>query len=303
MPIDAARASSTRVRHARRVLPLLAGLALALLTAIGPAACSGLPGGTPPLATVTATATPAPVATAEPTATPPPPTPTPTPTPAATPVPATPTPEPGEAVALLVSDPAERARLEAALAPAAGFNATGDASARWAIADEPLSGSRPIVLARWAAITDQRRDVLDLSLTDVQRILRGDVRGWSRLGGSRQPISAYLPASQAPLIAGALGIPIADLAAELLPDAKVADVVANTPGAFALIEPEQLRLGVLALTVDGHDPYRDPARESPLSAVRWIRAPRLGTPCGSPPPPASRPRRRSTRRGCWSPAS
>ena len=276
MPIDAARASSTRARHARRVLPLLAGLALALLTAIGPAACSGLPGGTPPLATVTATATPAPVATAEPTATPPPPTPIPTPTPAATAVPATPTPEPGEAVAILVSDPAERARLEAALAPAAGFNASGDASARWAIADEPLSGSRPIVLARWAAITDQRRDVLDLSLTDVQRILRGDVRGWSRLGGSRQPISAYLPASQAPLIAGALGIAVADLAAELLPDAKVADVVANTPGAFALIEPEQLRLGVLALTVDGHDPYRDPARESPLSAVRWIRAPGLG---------------------------
>ena len=276
MPIDAARASSTRVRHARRVLPLLAALALALLIAIGPAACSGLPGGTPPLATVTATATPPPVATAEPTATPPPPTPIPTPTPAATAVPATPTPEPGEAVALLVSDPAERARLEAALAPAAGFNATGDAAARWAIADEPLSGSRPIVLARWAAITDQRRDVLDLSLTDVQRILRGDVRGWSRLGGSRQPISAYLPASQAPLIAGALGIAVADLAAELLPDAKVADVVANTPGAFALIEPEQLRLGVLALTVDGHDPYRDPARESPLSAVRWIRAPGLG---------------------------
>ena len=132
------------------------------------------------------------------------------------------------------------------------------------------------MLARWAAITDQRRDVLDLSLTDVQRILRGDVRSWSLLGGSRQPISAYLPASQAPLIAGALGIAVADLAAELLPDAKVADVVANTPGAFALIEPEQLRLGVLALTVDGHDPYRDPARESPLSAVRWIRAPGLG---------------------------
>ncbi len=205
------------------------------------------------------------------------PTPTATPTPPASAAPATATPDPREAVAVLVADPAERARLEAALASSAGFvPAAGVARVQWAIADIPLSGSLPLVLARWAAITDQRRDVLDLGRADVLRILRGEVRDWSQLGGSQQPIVAYLPASHAARIAGALGVPSAELAAELLPDGEVADRVASTPGAFALIAPEQLRLGVLALTVDGHDPYRDPAGESPLSAVRWIRAPGLG---------------------------
>ncbi len=279
MPIDGPSGISTRLR---RALSLPAWLALALSAAVGLGACSGLPGGTPPPAALAATATPmatpSPAATAEPPATPPP-APAPAPTATAT---ATPTPAPGEAVAILVSDPAERARLEAALASAAAFNpvagnpAAGDANTRWAIADAPLPGSRPIVLERWTAITDQRRDILDLSLADVQRILRGEVRGWSLLGASRQPISAYLPASQAALIAGALGIPPAELRVQLLPDGEVAERVAATPGAFALIAPEQLRLGVLALTVDGHDPYRDPAGESPLSAMRWIRAPGLG---------------------------
>ena len=278
MPIDGASGISMRVRRAPRVLPLLTAPAVALSLAIVLGACSASPGGTPPPATLTATATPlaapSPTATAEPTATP---TPAPTAAPTATPAAATPTPESGEAVAILVSDPAEAARLEVALAAAAGFNpASGDAATQWAIADAPLSGARPIVLARWAAVTDQRRDVLDLERDDVLRILRGEVGNWFQLGGSPQPIAVYLPASEADRIAGALGIPPADLAAELLPDGEVVERVAGTPGAFALIEPEQLRLGVLALTVDGHDPYRDPARESPLSAVRWIRAPGLG---------------------------
>ena len=102
-----------------------------------------------------------------------------------------------------MSDPAEAARLAVALASAAGFNpAAGDATTPWAIAEAPLSGSRPIVLARWAAITDQRRDVLDLERDDVLRILRGEVGNWFQLGGSPQPIAVYLPASQAERIAG-----------------------------------------------------------------------------------------------------
>ena len=268
-----------RARRARRMPTFLAVLALA----IGLVACDRLSEDAPPppapatTATAEATAlptpeaTPSPPPTPEPTATPPP---TPAPTETATVV-ATPVPEAGAAVAILVSDPAERARLEAALAAAADFGPATGAEARWAVADAPLSGSRPVVLERWAAITDQRRDVLDLERADVLGILRGEVRDWSLLGGSRQLLSAYLPASQAPLIAAALGVAPEDLRAELIPDAGLVDLVASTPGAFALVEPEQLRIGVLALTVDGHDPYRDPARESPLSLVRWVRAPGL----------------------------
>ncbi len=277
MPGGGASGIFGQALRARRLL-LLAALAQAIVLG----ACSALPGGAPPpaalTATATPTATPAPVAEEAPRATPEPAA-APAPTPAATPAPpaATPTPEPGEPVAILVTDPAERSRLEAALRSAAGFApADRDAPLRWAIADAPLPGSRPLVLARWAAIADQRRDVLDLSRDDVIRILRGELRGWSRLDGTRQPITVYLGVSQALPIARALGISSADLHARVLPDGEVVDRVAGTPGGFALIPPEQLRLGVLALTVDGHDPYRDPAGESPLRMVRWIRAPTPG---------------------------
>ena len=201
------------------------------------------------------------------------PAPTPTATPAPAPQPPTPTPDPRPAVAVLVRDEAERSRLAAALA-ATGFAVTDDADAAdFAIADAPRADAVPIVVARWAAVTDQRRDVLDLAPRDVPRILRGEVADWSELGGEARPIRALLPASQAALVASTFGIPPGDLAAETLPDGEVADRVAATPGAFALIAPEQLRLGVLALTVGGHDPYRDPARDSPLRLTRWISAP------------------------------
>lgn len=138
------------------------------------------------------------------------------------------------------------------------------------------AGSRTlrVVAGHWAAITDQRRDVLDISRRDAVRILRGLTGDWSELGGSAQPITAFLPSSQARMIARSFGLALRELSVELLPDAEVVDRVAATPGAFALATPQMLRLGVLALTVDGHDPYRDPGTESPLRLVRWIPAPR-----------------------------
>ena len=140
---------------------------------------------------------------------------------------------------------------------------------------EPAPRPRPlrIVVAHWAAITDQRRDVLDLLRRDVVRVLIGEVRDWSELGGSPRPISVYLPRSQITRILDAFGLAPAALTAEPVPDDKLVDRVARTPGAFALVEPDQLRLGVLALTVDGHDPYRDPGGESPLRLLRWLPAP------------------------------
>ena len=140
------------------------------------------------------------------------------------------------------------------------------------ISVEPLPCARMLVVGRWAAITDQRRDVLDLSFGEVRRVLRGEVLDWSELGGSEQPITVSLPISQAGAIAEALGIPFVELAVEFVPEDDLIERVANAPGAFALIEPERLEVGVLALTVNGHDPYQDPARQSPLRQVRWVRA-------------------------------
>ena len=129
-----------------------------------------------------------------------------------------------------------------------------------------------VIVARWAAIADQRRDVLDLTFGEVRRILRGEVLDWSELGGSQQAISVFLPGSQATEIAAALGLSTADLRAVFVTENRLIDSVASTPGAFGLVHPERLTPGVLALTVDGHDPYRDRARQSPLRLLRWVRA-------------------------------
>ena len=147
-----------------------------------------------------------------------------------------------------------------------------DESAQPLFSERPFPCARMVVLARWAAITDQRRDVLGLTYAEVRRILRGQVVDWSELGGSQQAISVLLPASQASLIGAALGIPLGELRAQLIAGEALTERVATTPGAFALVDPQRLQLGVLALTVDGHDPYRDPARHSPLRLLRWVRA-------------------------------
>lgn len=159
--------------------------------------------------------------------------------------------------------------------PSAGF-AASDQSLQTDSQVQNSAGSRSlrIVAGHWAAITDQRRDVLDISRRDVVDVLRGRIADWSELGGSPQSITAFLPSSQARMIARSFGLAVRELSVELLPDSEVIDRVAATPGAFALVQPQHLRLGVLALTVDGHDPYRDSGWESPLRLVRWIPAPR-----------------------------
>ena len=219
-------------------------------------------------------------------AAPPPPTTVVTPPPTATPVPATPvpaTPAPSE-------DPAPETSADDDIR-----------EGEYVVADRPLPGFQRIVMWRWAAITDQRRDVLDLGYGDVVRIVRGDARDWSAFGGSPQPIRVYLPESQASAIAEALGIVPGAWVADLLPASELTQRVASTPGAFALLAPERLDLGVLALTVGGHDPYRDPAWRSPLRLVRWIGAATADdagdavseSELPTPFDPA----------GCWSPAS
>ena len=188
---------------------------------------------------------------------------------ATVPAPGTPTPAP---VAVAIADPTERDRISAALGSARGIEVTeNSATAAMTITDEPIDGSEPIVIARWAAITDQRRDVLELTREQVVGALRGETTDWSEFGGSATPITPLLPASEAARVASALGILAADLPAAV-PDHDLLDVVASTPGALALIQPEQLRVGVLALVVDEHDPYRDPANDSPLRDARWIAA-------------------------------
>ena len=68
-----------------------------------------------------------------------------------------------------------------------------------------------------------------------------------------------------------LGLP--DDAGETIPLEEVTARVESTPGALAVVPMAALRPGLLPLVIDGHDPLRDPAAQSPLRRVRWLRAP------------------------------
>ncbi len=195
----------------------------------------------------------------------------PTAAPAATEATASPEPDDRLRVALSISDAAERGELEAALAAAPDVVLVDDArDADVEISDEQLLGGSLYVIETWVAVTDQRRDVLELSADDARRILALDVRDWSQLGGSPQPIELLVANEHAERLERAFDRAATE--AERLPLADIPAAVAASPGAFALLPLEALRPGILALVVDGHDPYRDPSGESPLRLERWVRA-------------------------------
>ncbi|MEZ4553607.1 MAG: CapA family protein [Dehalococcoidia bacterium] len=162
---------------------------------------------------------------------------------------------------ITLRDPAERERVRAALA---GLTAIE-------VSDEPLSGGTAYTVQTWAAVAGQRSDVLELTLDELRRILGGEITDWSTLGGSPLPLTVELPTADAGMIASALNVTLPPNVARK-PLAEVLADVASKPGVLALVPVSDLRLGILALVIDGHDPYRDPAAQSPLRAERWLRA-------------------------------
>ena len=135
-------------------------------------------------------------------------------------------------------------------ATAAGFEAA------------PAAASFAGPASSWVVVVHQRRDVLELSLAQVREVLRGAIDDWRDLGGAPGAIRVLAPDSDAAAIAGALGL--SELRAGRLEATDVANRVEGDIGAFGLVRPEALRPGLLALVVDGYDPYRDPAVASPL---------------------------------------
>lgn len=143
----------------------------------------------------------------------------------------------------------------------------GSAEAEIVVSDQDLGSAWSLVFATWVAITDQRRDVLDLTLDQLRRVLAGEIDDWSQLGGSPLPLTLIVPIEEQEQLLRAF-----DLfeGVQTMPLNEVAAHVAENPGALALVPAEAMRLGLLALTVDGHDPYRDPAAESPLRLERSV---------------------------------
>ena len=181
-------------------------------------------------------------------------------------------------VAVSVADSDERSAIEAVLGSTSGLELVPVAAdADVELSDRPLVGGIIYVIATWAVVTDQRRDVIELGVDDVRRVLSGEVGDWSQLGGTQLPISVYLPAQDADRIAAALGVPGRLLQGGLEPASSIPELVTARPGGFALLPVTALRPGIQALVVDGYDPYRDPAGASPLRLLRWVRAPDADT--------------------------
>lgn len=123
-----------------------------------------------------------------------------------------------------------------------------------------------VVLRAWTVVTDQRRDVLELTAAEARALLAGEIDDWAALGGRATPVHVYLARGEAAALARAFGLPPGAFAgATVLPDtAAVLDRVAGEAGAVAAVPPAALRPGVLAPLIAGYDPFRDPPERSPL---------------------------------------
>ncbi|GMU39542.1 MAG: hypothetical protein AMXMBFR23_04080 [Chloroflexota bacterium] len=170
-------------------------------------------------------------------------------------------------VAVDLVDTDEAARVGAAL-EAAGFALDASAGAR--VSDRALAGGAVHPVAAWALVAHPRVERLDLTLDEAHAVLRGEIDAWEALEADARPLplALYLSAEAAPWAAREFpGHP-----GTVLPLAEVIARVAAEPGAVGLVPYEAPELGVVALTVDGHDPYRDPAATAPLADRRWVLA-------------------------------
>jgi hypothetical protein len=168
-----------------------------------------------------------------------------------------------------VADPVEAERVRAALEDAGYATVPGaDATAR--LSDRPIEGGTEHLLAAWALVAYPRVERLDLTRAEADAILGGEVTAWEQLAPEARalPVTLYVSTEAEAWYrrdhgaTGAMFLTTEDLIAR----------VAAEPGAVGLVPYDAPVLGVLALTIDGHDPYRDPAATAPLADRRWVRA-------------------------------
>lgn len=124
----------------------------------------------------------------------------------------------------------------------------------------------------WVAIAHARRDVYELRLDDVRRVLTGEVRDWADLGGTPAAIEAFVAVEDVAALATVFGVPVDKISARRLDGGALVEAVRVSTGAFALVRPEALTPDVLALVVEGHDSLGDPASTSPLRTVGVVQA-------------------------------
>jgi poly-gamma-glutamate capsule biosynthesis protein CapA/YwtB (metallophosphatase superfamily) len=174
-------------------------------------------------------------------------------------------------VAVDLQDAAERARVTDALR-AAGLALVAEGPADARVNDHGVDGGSAYPLEAWAVVTDQRHDVLELSTTHLIKALTGELTDWSEIGGGEQAITILLPGTRIDEVARMVGMVRGALVGELKSIDAMLQRLQSDAGTLALLPVAELRPGILALILDGHDPYRDPHSESPLRIERWISA-------------------------------
>ncbi|MDA1010462.1 MAG: CapA family protein, partial [Chloroflexi bacterium] len=169
-------------------------------------------------------------------------------------------PEPRPAVVIDVADPDEAADLDRQLV-AAGFDVASEAPTR--ISDAP-GDSSALEHARqpFALVVHPRLPLHDVTLEEAVAILDGTGNLGRNLVVS-DTAAAWLARTHLAAATAARGGEPAAVIAE----------VAATPGLAGLVSMEELDPRVRALTIGGHDPYRDPWSDSPLLDRRTVAGP------------------------------
>jgi poly-gamma-glutamate capsule biosynthesis protein CapA/YwtB (metallophosphatase superfamily) len=175
-------------------------------------------------------------------------------------------PPPG--VDLDLADPVEMERVRKAL-EGTGYAVLPGTGAR--LSDRPVEGGTVHILAAWALIAHPRVERLDLTHAEADGILGGEIAAWEQLDPEARalPIILYVSTETEAWYRREHGRTSTNTATFLPTEALLARVAAE-PGAVGLVPYEAPVLDVLALTVDGHDPYRDPAGTAPLADRRWV---------------------------------
>ncbi len=161
----------------------------------------------------------------------------------------------------------ERVRVQGAL-ETAGYRVAPGAAAR--LTDREVEGAEAVTVAGWAIVAHPRVERLDLTLDGATAILAGEVDAWEQLDPAARalPLTLIVAEEAAPWLQRTHRPDLADV--EVLTTAEALARAAAEPGAVALVPFDAPVLGVLALTVDGHDPYRDPEATAPVADRRWV---------------------------------
>jgi hypothetical protein len=171
---------------------------------------------------------------------------------------------PPPVVTIDLADADEAAEVGAAL-EAAGYRVAADAPTAVGDTTPPPSDAVSVALRAFALVVQPRAPVLDVTAEEALTLL--DTGSLEEHGIDDLVVTEdawpWLTRTH----------PAANRFVRVASVDTVLDEVVSTPGLAALVPVEALDPRVRALTVDGHDPYRDPSAQGLFVAHRWATGP------------------------------